>query len=162
MWWIGLSPGDSRAYADSFRVQKKLDKLLEGLAYAWESFGFTRHPEAVYKDGELRAATRADNWRGPLDLYMWYEGDGEKGESYLMVGWYANGSREARRLAEHARTVDALQLPGVREPELADLEWYVREMPLSDLESQEPEEQWRQVVHFVKETVGAMEASGIL
>ncbi len=78
MWWIGLSPGDSRAFADSFRVQKKLDKLLEGLAYAWESFGFTRHPKAVYESGELRATAQTDKWRGPLDLYVWYEGTERK------------------------------------------------------------------------------------
>jgi hypothetical protein len=152
-------------YAESFRIRRKLDKLLEGIAYAWESFGFERHPEARY-DGdssEVRVQVKGGRREGELDVHVWYEGDQEEGETYLLVGWYGRGRREAQRLADEAATVKELKLPGVLPPSrLNDREWYVRELRLGGLEHLEPSEQWNRVVDFLKETVAAVEHSGIL
>lgn len=163
MWWTGLSAGDSRTYAESLRVERKLDKLLEGIAYAWESFGFDLHGEAFYdaERHEVHAPVKGGGQGDGVDLYVWYEGQENQGETYLMVGWYAKGRRQARRLAEQAARSRALELPGVQ-PLLEDFEWYVRELPLGELENLDPADQWARVVDFLKETVRAVEQSGIL
>lgn len=164
VWWTGLQVGDSRLYAESFRVQRKLDKLLEGLAYAWESFQFELHPEARYdpEHGEVHSAAKSDRREGPVDLYLWYEGDRDEGDTYLLVGWYANRRRAAERLAEEAAKISALQVDGVHEPDLEKYEWFVRELSLGEVEALAPEEQWRRISEFVRETVEVVERSGLL
>ena len=79
-----------------------------------------------------------------------------------MVAFMSERRKTARLLSEQASQLKQLRMQGLRSPEPGEHEWLVRALPLSRIENEPPERQLSGVEDFLRETVRAVEESGLL
>lgn len=166
MHWPGIGPGDSRALGLSERTYRRLKRLLEALALNWENLELTRFPVAEYRDANpdlIVPVLRKDGEEDP-DLFVLVEflPDSDAEETYLLVEFKTELQKTTRALAETASRHQLLRMQGSWPVELEHNEWFVRALPLSGVEGQPQDSQLAQITEFIRGTVVAVEASGLL
>lgn len=165
-YWPGLESGNSKEYAVSGKIRRRLDRLLQAVAQSWPDFELAQHRDADYEeyDAQVKVSIGAGKRRDPRSLtaYVWYEPDEDDAETYLMAGWYAKRTRIARDLAKDAARRRELRAPGMRLPAIDERQWYVRAFPLSQVEAQPSEGQLKSIMEFIRETFQTIEHSGVL
>jgi hypothetical protein len=104
------------------------------------------------------------NGKEDPDLYvlLWISPEEEDAETYLIVAFKSKRRKTARALSEQASQLKQLRMQGLRSSEPSEHQWLVRTLPLSRIESEQPERQLAGIEDFVRETVSTVEESGLL
>lgn len=166
MYWSGIEPGDSKALAVSERIRRRFERLLEVIALDWAGMELMRFPYAQYRaDGPdvLIPILGRDGKEDP-DLFLLVEflPHGEDAETYLLVEFKSERRKTAKALVEEVARRRGLRMPGLWSADPGENEWLVRALALSRVEVQPQDSRLAQITEFIKETVLAVEESGLL
>ena len=165
MSWSGMESGNSKQYALSMRIERRLTRLLQTLSRDWPEFDLTHHKSAEYDEHYDQVVVSLEGEQSSTEVitgYVWFDRDDDDEETYLLTSWEAKPKRLARQLARDATRPPELRLSGSTAPEINEREWYARRLPLSDVEKLPSDEQLGRIKQFVQETFRAVENSGIL
>jgi hypothetical protein len=164
--WPGIEQGNSRELALSKRLDRRFQRLLQVVAFNWVDSDLTRFPTAKYREDHLHVLVPilGRNGKEDPDLYalLWISPEEEDAETYLIVTFMSKRRKIARVLSEQASQLKQLRMQGLRSSEPREHQWLMRALPLSRIETEQPERQLSGIETFVRETVDAVTESGLL
>lgn len=159
---LTLEPGNSRDYS---RLTHRFDQILAYVHERWPVLNAQRHEAQQYEeqDTEVWVEVKADgSVNKEIEAIIEVAPREEDNDTLLIISWGARLKRAAKPLATAASRSGTLALPGVRPPDPDRYEWYVRGLSLSEIERMPEKERSNAVLGFLRETIQAIEASGIL